>query len=82
MLLPGSTVVSDIMNGAARGKIRDGWVHDQANYWDSSGCMLATEAFAEMFAAHISTPQALEPVRKWFPKSSALFETMLKEAGQ
>jgi hypothetical protein len=72
--------VSDIMNGATLGKVRDGWFHPGEGYWDLAGEHLATEAFAEMFAAHISTPQAWETALIYFPESCAMFETMLKEA--
>lgn len=71
---------SDIMNGATFGKVRDGWYHSGRGYWDSAGEHLATEAFAEMFAAHISTPQAWETALVYFPESCAMFEMMLKEA--
>lgn len=80
--LPSDTTVaaSDIMNGVAFGKVRDGWFHPGTGYWDSSGQHLATEAFAEMFAAHISTPQAWGTAVDYFPESCAMFETMLREA--
>ena len=80
--LPSDTTVaaSDIMNGATFGKVRDGWIHNGRGYWDSSGRHLATEAFAELFAAHISTPQAWGTAVDYFPESCAMFETMLREA--
>lgn len=71
---------SDIMNGATFGKVRDGRFHPGIGYWDSLGRHLATEAFAEMFAAHISTPQAWGTAVDYFPESCAMFETMLREA--
>lgn len=75
-----TVAVSDIMNGATFGKVRDGWFHPGVDYWDPSGRHLATEAFAEMFAAHISTPQAWGTAVDYFPESCAMFETMLREA--
>ena len=80
-LPPDTTVAaSDIMNGATFGKVRGGWIHNGRGYWDPSGRHLATEAFAELFAAHISTPQAWGTAVDYFPESCALFETMLREA--
>lgn len=80
--LPSDTTVaaSDIMNGATFGKVRDGWVHSSLGYWDRYGEHLATEAFAEMFASHVSTPQMWETALDYFPESCAMFETMLREA--
>lgn len=75
-----TVAVSDIMNGATFGKVRDGWFHTGIGYWDPSGRHLATEAFAGMFAAHISTPQAWGAAVDYFPESCAMFETMLREA--
>lgn len=80
MPLDTTVAVSDIMNGATFGKVRDGWYHPGRDYWDLAGEHLATEAFAEMFAAHISTPQAWETALVYFPESCAMFEMMLKEA--
>lgn len=80
--LPSDTTVaaSDIMNGATFGKVRDGWVHSSLGYWDRYGEHLATEAFAEMFASHVSTPQMWETALDYFPESCAMFEMMLREA--
>ena len=80
--LPSDTTVaaSDTMNGATFGKVRDGWFHPGIGYWDPSGRHLATEAFAEMFAAHISTPQEWGTAVDYFPESCTMFETMLREA--
>lgn len=80
MPLDTTIAVSDIMNGATFGKVRDGWYHPGRGYWDLAGEHLATEAFAEIFAAHISTPQAWDTALIYFPESCAMFETMLKEA--
>lgn len=80
--MPSDTAIaaSDIMNGATFGRVRDGWVHDAKGYWDLSGQHLAAEAFADLFAARISTHQAWSTALEWFPDSCTIFETMLKEA--
>lgn len=80
--LPRDTTIAafDIMNGATLDKVRDGWFHPDIGYWDPSGRHLATEAFAGMFAAHISAPQTWGTAVDYFPESCAMFETMLREA--
>ena len=38
---------------------------------------LGTEAFAEMLSATMSNPESLATIKKYLPKSYALFEEML-----
>ena len=71
--------LSDLMGGATRNRARDNWGH-KTSYWDKDGKALATEAFAEMYAGHISSPRAMEQLRKYLPESCKMFERMLKEA--
>lgn len=75
--------VSDIFDGATRHRIKDGWGHwkqrGKPEYWDKDGRALSHEAFAELFACHLSSPKGLARMREYFPKSSALFEEMLAD---
>lgn len=74
--------ISDILEGAMRGKIRCGIGHGGASYWTQrtfNGVEwgLGTEAFAEMMSATISNPESLATIKKYLPKSYAVFEEML-----
>ena len=69
--------LSDILEGATRGKIQCGWGHG-LSYWKDA-TSLPIEAFAEFFSAHMSCKESLETLRKYLPKSSKVFEEMLEE---
>ena len=73
--------LSDILEGASRGKIRCGVGHG-ASYWTkrSSGGLdwgLGTEAFAEMTSASMACPESLEAIQTYLPRSWALYQEML-----
>lgn len=73
--------LSDILEGATRGKIRCGVGHG-ASYWTkrSSGGLdwgLGTEAFAEMTSASMACPESLEAIQTYLPRSWALYQEML-----
>lgn len=75
--------LSDIMEGATRGKIKCGFGHG-ASYWtdrthDGVHDGLATEAFAEMMDSTFANPESLETIKKYLPKSYTVFQEMLKE---
>lgn len=75
--------LSDIMEGATRGKIKCGIGHG-ASYWndrtyDGVHDGLATEAFAEMMDSTFASPESLETIKKYLPKSYTVFQEMLKE---
>lgn len=75
--------LSDIMEGATRGKIKCGFGHG-ASYWtdrthDGVHDGLATEAFAEMMDSTFASPESLETIKKYLPKSYSVFQEMLKE---
>ena len=75
--------LSDIMEGATRGKIKCGIGHG-ASYWndrtyDGVHDGLATEAFAEMMDSTFASPESLETIKKYLPKSDTVFQEMLKE---
>ncbi|NBI18537.1 hypothetical protein D1841_13345 [Neglecta sp. X4] len=75
--------LSDILEGATRGKIACGIGHGAGSYWTnrtSNGVEwgLATEAFAEMTSATMTNPESLATIKKYLPKSYAMYEDMLK----
>lgn len=75
--------LSDILEGATRGKIRCGIGHGGGSYWTNRvyngiDWGLGTEAFAEMTSATMTCPESLETIKKYLPKSYAMYEEMLK----
>lgn len=75
--------LSDILEGATRGKIQCGIGHGGGSYWTNrtyNGVEwgLGTEAFAEMTSATMTSPKSLETIKKYLPKSYAMYEDMLK----
>lgn len=75
--------LSDILEGATRGKIRCGIGHGAGSYWTNrtyNGVEwgLATEAFAEMTSATMTNPESLATIKKYLPRSYAMYEDMLK----
>ena len=75
--------LSDILEGATRGKIRCGIGHGAGSYWTTRSYNgidwgLATEAFAEMTSATMTSPESLATIKKYLPKSYAMYEDMLK----
>lgn len=80
--------ISDILEGATRGKIQCGVGHGGGSYWtkrtwNGVDWGLGTEAFAEMTSATMTCPESLETIKKYLPKSYALYEEMIEAiAGQ
>lgn len=72
--------VSDIWCGATKAKVSGGWGHKKT-YWNDPE-NLPTEAFAEMFCTTINNPQALENIKRYFPKAYEIFLRMMKEAAE
>lgn len=75
--------ISDILEGATRGKIVCGVGHGGGSYWTNRAYNgvdwgLGTEAFAEMASASMTCPESLATIKKYLPKSYALFEEMLE----
>jgi len=75
--------LSDILEGATRGKIRCGIGHGGGSYWTNRSYNgidwgLGTEAFAEMTSATMTNPDSLATIKKYLPKSYAVYEDMLK----
>ena len=74
--------LSDILEGATGAKIQCGIGHG-ASYWKErtyGGLAdgLATEAFAEMIDSTFASPESLEMIQKWLPKSYAVFQEMIE----
>jgi SPP1 gp7 family putative phage head morphogenesis protein len=68
--------LSDILEGATKGKIQCGFGHGKA-YWSKAEHKLSTEAFAEMFDSSVANPVQMEAIKKYFPESYKIFEEML-----
>ncbi len=78
--------ISDIIEGATKGKIQCGIGHGGPAYWKTNKAILngrnislGKEAFAEMIDATLSNINNLESIKKYVPKSYKIFEQMLKE---
>ena len=76
--------LSDILEGATHGKIQCGIGHGGGSYWTKrvqNGVEygLGTEAFAEMTSATMTSPESLATIKKYLPKSYAMYEDMIKE---
>lgn len=72
--------LSDIVEGATKGRVKGGVGHGDS-YWKGAGGTenLATEAFAEMLDATIANPGSLEQIKKYLPDSYKVFQDMLAE---
>lgn len=69
--------LSDMLEGASKGKISCGYGHGKS-YWNDSYA-LGTEAFAEMTSATITNPQSLATIQKYLPESYKVYNEMLVE---
>jgi CTP-dependent riboflavin kinase len=74
--------LSDILEGATNGRISCGFGHGKSYWTDRTyGGLkdgLATEAFAEMIDSSMACPESLEAIKKYLPKSYAVFEEMIE----
>lgn len=75
--------ISDILEGATRGKIVCGIGHGAGSYWTKRSWKgvdwgLGTEAFAEMTSATMANPESLAAIQKYLPKSYALYQEMIE----
>lgn len=75
--------ISDILEGATRGKIVCGIGHGAGSYWTKRSWKgvdwgLGTEAFAEMTSATMANPESLATIKKYLPKSYALYQEMIE----
>jgi len=73
--------ISDMLEGATKGKISCGYGHGKS-YWKPIFGVeekLATEAFAEMTSATITNDKSLETIKQYLPKSYEVYNDMLKD---
>ena len=76
--------ISDMLEGSTDGRISCGYGHGKS-YWKKVFGIdekLATEAFAEMTSATIANGESLETIKKYLPKSYAMYNDMLKDIAQ
>lgn len=77
------TDISDILEGATRGKVVCGVGHGAGSYWtkriwNGIDYGLGTEAFAEMTSATMTNPESLITIQKYLPKSYAVYQEMIE----
>ena len=70
--------VSDVFNGVTQGKCEDGWGH-KTKYWRDNPSVVCEEFFAQMFSDSIVNPDGLELMKRYIPKSCAVFQKMLED---
>lgn len=63
--------ISDIVEGATKGKVKGGFGHGNSYWKDNEN--LALEAFAEMTDATLANPENLEQIKKYVPKSYKIY---------
>ena len=73
--------ISDVFEGATKGKLRSGYGHGKSYWEQKSYDMLSLEAFANMGSAYMekANNNQMDTFKKYLPKSTAIFEDMLKE---
>ena len=67
--------ISDIVEGATKGKMSFGYGHGKA-YWNR--VKVSQEAFAEMYSATVNNPDSLEVLKEYLPKSYEVFIEVIK----
>lgn len=72
--------LSDILEGATECAVLCGYGHN-LSYWRSSPEKLPAEAFANMMGAHLANKDSLATLKKYLPKSCAVFDKMLADIG-
>lgn len=73
----GRADVSDIIEGATKGKVKCGFGHGNS-YWKNDE-NLSLEAFAEMTDATLTNPEQLLYIKKYLPKSYDVYLGMISE---
>lgn len=72
--------LSDIIEGATECAVSCGFGHS-LSYWRRSPEKMPAEAFANMMGAHLANKEALATLKKYLPKSCAVFDKMLADIG-
>lgn len=73
----GRADISDIVEGATKGKVKGGFGHGNSYWKDSEN--LSLEAFAEMTDATLTNPEQLLYIKKYLPKSYDVYLEMISE---
>lgn len=63
--------ISDIVEGATKGKVKGGFGHGNSYWKDDEN--LALEAFAEMTDSTLTNPENLEQIKKYVPQSYEIY---------
>ena len=71
-------LLSDIIQGATDGRVSIGGGHG-IDYWLSSPANLSCEAFAEMFESSIANKMQIDTIKKYLPKSYAVYQEILSD---
>lgn len=67
--------ISDIFEGATRGKVKDYWSHGNAYWKDQDNVPI--EAFAEFYSAEVMDPDAVGLIEEYFPESKKVFDELV-----
>jgi SPP1 gp7 family putative phage head morphogenesis protein len=70
--------ISDIVEGATKGKVKGGFGHG-VTYWQKDKDNLAIEAFAEIIDSIMTNEECLKPIKKYLPKTFKIFNEMISE---
>jgi len=70
------SVISDIFNGATKGRIRTRYGHS-TNYWKRQTNGAAKEGFANLFSLALQDPSRLDDVEKYLPTAVPEFRKLL-----
>lgn len=73
-------VLSDLTEGVTKGRISAGFGHGKT-YWKRDN-NVPIEAFAEFYESVVVNREQWEMLKKYMPKSCAIFEDMMKELGE
>lgn len=74
------TDISDIIEGATKGKASGGFGHGK-KYWKDRPTGVGNEAFAEMFDATINNIESRKMLELYLPESVKIFDEMMNEIG-
>ena len=74
------SALSDIFEGVTGGKVNAGFGHG-TKYWKIDRGQVALEAFAEFWEC-VANPEQLERIKTWLPKSTKIFEEMIKNLAE
>lgn len=69
--------ISDIFEGATKGKVQAGWGHGKSYWKDDSN--LPSEAFAEFFSAYTANPDSLKVLQRYLPDSMRVFDNIIDD---